>query len=279
MRLRATAGQLARLITPTRLRARAAAAQLELGPHGYDAFGMSRDGVAFGAGLSRWLYEAWFRVRSHGAENLPNEGAAILACNHSGTLPLDGLMLWADVLRNTEPPRVARIVTDHFVAGLPWVGTIFERAGAFGGSRGNTHALLSAGQLVGVFPEGVRGIGKPFSERYRLQRWTEGHAEMAIRHRIPVVPVAVVGAEEQMPQLARIPIRLFGSPYIPVTATPFPLPVRYHIYYGAPLHLYDGLEPDAANDPDVVSAAATRTRDAVAALIARGLSERRGVFA
>lgn len=110
----------------------------------------------------------------------------IVALNHSGTLPFDALMTWADIVRRSEPTRVPRVVMDHFVPQLPFVGTVFTRGGGTGGSRGNLHALLEDGALVMVCPEGTRGIGKRFSERYTLQRWTPGHAEFAGADTLPL---------------------------------------------------------------------------------------------
>jgi 1-acyl-sn-glycerol-3-phosphate acyltransferase len=183
------------------------------------------------------------------------------------------------VLRQTEPPRAARPVADYFVSTLPVVSTLFARAGVVGGSRGNARALLEAGELLMIFPEGVAGIGKPFSEHYQLQRWTKGHCELAIRHGAPVVPVGIVGAEEQMPQIARIPVPK-GSPlpYLPVPATLVPLPVRYHIHYGPPVPLHEEFRPDQADDPAVVSAAAARVKEAVQQLLDHGLAQREGIF-
>ena len=268
---------LARLRTPRHLHERAMRVRVDDASHGFDRFGMSQAGIARALGVTRFFYERWFRVTSHGIENIPADGAAVLAANHSGTLPFDAMMLWNDVVRQTEPPRAARVVMDHFVNLLPGISILFTRGGGFGGSRGNMHALLDAGELVVVFPEGVRGIGKPYGKRYQLQRWTEGHAEMAIRHQAPVIPVAVIGAEEQLPQIARLPIRAFGSPYIPVTATPVPLPVRYHIWYGAPIPV-DEYAPDQADEPAAVAALAARVKGAVASLIHAGLAQRGGVF-
>lgn len=247
--------------------------------HGYDAFGLHPDFVAIGDSLGGPLHHRYFRVKSYGTDHIPPTGAAILAANHSGTLPLDGAMLWTDVLRRTDPPRAARPVADYFVSSLPVVSTLFARCGVVSGSRGNARALLEAGELLMIFPEGVPGIGKPFSERYKLQTWTKGHCELAIRHRAPVVPVGIVGAEEQMPQLARIPAPK-GSPlpYIPVPATLVPLPVRYHIHYGAPIPLHEEHTPDEADDPAVVSAAAARVKAAVQALLDQGLAQREGIF-
>lgn len=248
--------------------------------HGFDPLGLSRDGVAVGLLISHWLYHRWFRVTSHGIEHIPAEGPVVVAANHSGTIPLDGMMICGDILRKSGSHRVPRAVVDYFVQRMPFISTLFTRAGAIGGARGNFHQLLSHGELVVVFPEGTQGIGKPFSERYKLQRWTEGHAELAIRHGAPVVPVAVIGAEEQMPQLARLDwVHAFGSPFLPIPGTPMPLPVHYHIWYGEPIPVHEMWPPEAAQDPDAVHAASLLVRDAVEALIAKGLLDRAGVFA
>jgi 1-acyl-sn-glycerol-3-phosphate acyltransferase len=246
--------------------------------HGYDVFGLEPENVAIMLALLRRIHGHYFRAQSHGVENLPTRGAAILAANHSGTLPLDGMMIWTDVLLHRR--RIPRTVADYFVAGMPFVGTLFARCGVVGGTPGNLRVLLESGELVLLFPEGVPGIAKPIWKRYQLQDWREGHAELALRHRVPVVPVAVIGAEEQWPLLGRIEALgpLIGVPYVPVPLTLFPLPVRYHIHYGDPLVLHEGLQPEDADDPVVVKRAARRVRDAVQALIDRGLRQREGIF-
>jgi 1-acyl-sn-glycerol-3-phosphate acyltransferase len=244
--------------------------------HGYDVFGLHPDWVAAGLGLFRFLYEHYFRVTSSGHEHLPPDGAAILVANHSGTLPFDGAMIYLDVARHTDPPRVPRPITDHFVPLIPFGSTFLARTGATPGTRENLRHLLASRELALIFPEGTPGIGKPFSQRYKLQDWRVGHAETAIAHGVPVVPLAVIGAEEQWPQLARIPLKMFGAPYLPLPATPFPLPVRYHILYGEPI-VFDVPPADAAR-PDVVRRAAEQTKAAVQALIERGLAERKGIF-
>lgn len=246
--------------------------------HGYDAFGLHPDFVAFGEVLTGPLYDKYFRVRSKGHENIPTHGPAVLAANHSGAVPVDGMMLWTDVLRHTEPPRVARAVADHFVPMIPMIGTLFARGGMVGGSRGNARTLLENGELLMIFPEGVPGIAKHFRDRYRLQDWRVGHVELAIRHGAPVVPVGIVGAEEQMPQIGRIPIQVAGFPFIPITLTPIPLPVRYHILYGPPIPVHEDYRPDQADDPAAVREAAARVKAAVQALLDQGLSERTGIF-
>lgn len=247
--------------------------------HGYDRFGLSPDfvGAALRVGLP--VYERYFRVVSHGAEHIPREGAAILAPNHSGTLPFDGAMLWVDVYRHTDPPRAARVIADFFVPMLPIVGTVFARAGVVSGARHNVEHLLERGELVVVFPEGTPGIGKTWRERYQLKPWRVGHAQLAIRHRVPVVPVAIIGAEEAWPLVARASwFHLFGAPFLPVPATPLPLPARFHVHYGAPLALHERWAPEQADDPRVASAAAAIVQCAVDELIREGLRTREGVF-
>lgn len=248
--------------------------------HGYDTFGLHPDFVALGVGMTSWLYDKWFRVRSVGVEHVPQSGPAILAANHSGNIPLDGAMIWMDVVRHTSPPRVPRAIADHFVPAMPWIGSFFARNGVVGGSAGNVRQLLSAGELLMIFPEGTPAIVKPWKERYKLHRFREGHAEFAIRHHCPVIPIGVVGAEEQMPQLARSRRlgELLGTGHLPIPAVPFPLPVRYHLYYGEPVNLHLEHAPEEADDPQTVRAAAAKVQAAVQALIERGLAERKGIF-
>jgi 1-acyl-sn-glycerol-3-phosphate acyltransferase len=246
--------------------------------HGYDSFGMHPAFVATGLAAFKGFHSHYFRVKSYGTENIPATGRGILTGNHSGTIPIDGMMLWLDVLINAQ--RIPRPIADHFVPALPYIGVLFSRCGMVGGSRGNVRALLNAEELLMIFPEGVPGIGKPYKDRYQLQDWRVGHAELAIRHQAPVIPVAFIGAEEQMPQIARLDGlgKRLGLPYLPIPATPFPLPVRYHIHYGKPIDLAEDYSPEQADDPAVVREAALRVKAAVQELIRQGLQKRKGVF-
>ncbi len=248
--------------------------------HGYDAFGMHPDFVAMSTLIVKGVYERYFRVKSRGHEHIPQYGPAILVANHSGSIPIDGMMMWYDVLLHTSPPRVPRAVADHFVPSLPFIGTLFARGGMVGGSRGNARALLEAGEMLMIFPEGTPAILKPFKDRYKLHRFRQGHAELAIRHGCPVVPCGVVGAEEQLPQLhvSKTLGKPFGIPGVPIPAVPVPLPVRYHLLWGPPINLHEEHSPDEADDPEVVLAAAARVQDAVDRLIKKGLKERAGIF-
>jgi 1-acyl-sn-glycerol-3-phosphate acyltransferase len=246
--------------------------------YGYDRFGLSKRSAAL-AYTGGWpIYRAYFRVESHGVEHVPKDGAAIIAANHSGMLPFDASMVWMDVVHGTG--RVVRPLTDHLVAGLPFVATLLQRVGAVGGTAGNARALLENGEILLVFPEGVPGISKPKRDRYRVSTWRRGHAELALRYRAPIVPAAVIGAEEQFPFVhnSRRLGRIVGAPHVPITffpvpVLPIPLPVKYRIYYGAPIALVGD-----ADDPQAVQRAAAETQAAVQALIERGLRERQGVF-
>jgi 1-acyl-sn-glycerol-3-phosphate acyltransferase len=244
--------------------------------HGYDLFGLEPGAVEWGRRLGAPLYDHYFRVDSRGADRVPAAGPAIVVANHAGVLPVDGSVLWLDLVRRTD--RLPRMIADRFVPRLPIVGTLFARSGVVSGTRTNVRRLLERGELVVIFPEGVSGVAKPWSERYLLQRWSVGHAELAIRHRAPVIPVAIVGAEESWPVLARLRgIRAFGAPYLPIPMVPLPLPVRYHLRYGAPIR-FDEIPAHRADDPELVAGCAGRVQVALERLIEASLAERHGVF-
>lgn len=245
--------------------------------YGFDVFGLHPVSLAHAVQITRPIYERYFRVESTGAEHVPPTGPAILVANHGGVLPVDAAMLCLDVLHRTAPPRIPRAVADHFVPRLPLVSTLFARLGVVSGTRVNVRRLLERGELIAIWPEGITGPAKPFRERYRLQSWRVGFAELAIRYRAAVVPVAIVGAEESWPLLARLRhSHAFGAPYLPIPASPFPLPAHYHIRYGAPLRFHG--DPADADDPDAVAMAASAARTAVEHLLAEALAARAGVF-
>ena len=248
--------------------------------HGFDAFGMHPEAIHLGIGLFGWIYESYFRVISKGAEQIPEFGSAILAANHSGNIPIDAMMLWNDVLRQTQPSRVARGIADHFVPALPFIGTLFARGGMVGGSAGNVRSLLDKGELLMIFPEGVPGIIKPWEDRYKLQTFRVGHAQMAIQHSCPIIPIGIVGAEEQLPSLfsSKRLGRVFGIEAVPIPLVPVPLPVRYRIYYGEPIPVHERYDPSQADNPAVLKEVAEEVKAAVHALVQEGLSDRTGVF-
>ena len=236
--------------------------------HGYDVFGLHPPTLDKTLSLVRPIYDRYFSVRATGAENIPQSGPALVVANHSGVLPIDGFIAAMSIYFETG--RFARVIVDHFVPLWPLVGTLFARLGAIGGSRGNLTHLLEHDALVVIFPEGISGPGKDPGERYRLQQWRVGHAEFAIRHRATIVPTAIIGAEEAWPLWKKIrSFGLFGSPYVPIPASLWPRSVPFHIVFGEPIALHEGTEPKDADDPNVVAAAAERTRVAVQELVDR----------
>jgi 1-acyl-sn-glycerol-3-phosphate acyltransferase len=245
--------------------------------HGYDVFGFDPAARRWAIDHASWLAERYFRVRSSGAEQIPRTGPAILVANHGGALPIDAALVCIDVDRASG--RVVRPIADRFIPSLPIISTWFARIGAVVGTHANVARLLERGELIAIFPEGAAGIAKPAHERYQLKEWRVGHAELALRHRAPVVPVAVLGAEEAWPVLGRITqFRRFGIPFLPVPMTPLPLPLRHFVFYGAPIALHDGLPGDAADHPATVAHAAARVRTALANLLADARQARAGRF-
>ncbi len=268
-----------RLLSPA-MKARLEGFHFEDAGHGYDAFGMHPSAIHLGVGLFDWIYSSYFRVISQGSEHIPSHGSAILAANHSGNLPIDAMMLWNDAVRQTSPPRVARGIADHFVPALPFIGTLFARGGMVGGSAGNVRSLLDKGELLMIFPEGVPGIIKPWEKRYQLQTFRVGHAQMAIQHSCPIVPVGIIGAEEQLPSLfsSKRLGKIFGIEAVPIPLVPVPLPVRYRIYYGEPIPVHERYDRSQADNPEVLKQVAEEVKQAVHELIQQGLSDRTGVF-
>jgi 1-acyl-sn-glycerol-3-phosphate acyltransferase len=206
--------------------------------------------------LARALYQHWFRVEMTGLEHVPDKGAALIVANHSGTLPIDAVMLQTGIHDHAD--RILRLLGADLVYQVPFLGHLSRKSGHTLAHPADTARLLAKGELVGVFPEGFKGVGKPFRERYHLQRFGRGgFVSSALRGQVPIIPCAIVGAEEIYPKIADLrPLaRLFGFPYFPITPTfPWlgplglvPLPSKWIIQFGEPVPMSD-YEPDAADD-------------------------------
>jgi 1-acyl-sn-glycerol-3-phosphate acyltransferase len=247
------------------------------GVEGWDTFGLSPGALRQAFPFFLGLYRSWFRVRSEGHARVPAEGPVVLAANHGGLLPFDGAMAVVDLLLHGDPPRLARTIVDRWAGSLPWVNVFFARVGQVVGTHENFDRLLADGEAVLVFPEGLDGIRKPITQRHRLQRFHVGFVERALRARAPIVPMAILGSDDQAPILFDVkPLaRLLGLPAAPITPTfPWlgplgliPYPVRYRIAYGEPLRFHERFGPHAAGDPAVVRALAGQVRRAVQRLI------------
>lgn len=221
--------------------------------------------------ILRPLYRRWFRVEVQGIENIPSRGGALIVANHSGTLALDALMTQVAVHDEHPAHRHLRMLGADLVFGTPIVGDVARKSGSTLATQADAQQLLEAGHVVAVWPEGFKGIGKPFSERYRLQRFGRGgFVASALRAEVPIIPCAIVGAEETYPMLANIPglARTLGLPYLPVTPTfpllgllgLIPLPSKWLIDVGAPMPT-DELGSAAADDPMVVFDLTDRVRE------------------
>ncbi|MEU6793861.1 lysophospholipid acyltransferase family protein [Nonomuraea wenchangensis] len=221
--------------------------------------------------LVRPLYNHWFRVETVELHNVPEEGGALVVANHSGTLPLDALML--QVAMHDDVHRPLRLLGADLVYQLPLLSHLARKTGHTLACREDADRLLRKGELVGVFPEGFKGVGKPFSERYKLQRFGRGgFVASAIRAGVPILPTAIVGAEEIYPKIGDLKslARLLGLPYVPIT--PFfpllgplglvPLPSKWMIEFGEPIRT-DHYEPDAADDPMLVFNVTDHVREVI----------------
>jgi 1-acyl-sn-glycerol-3-phosphate acyltransferase len=258
-------------------------AQLEhrYASQGGDAFGLDLASYRSLGAYFGFLHRSYFRTEVHGIERLP-KGRVIVVANHSGQLPLDAVILACSLFFDTASPRVTRAMIDRWAAGLPFVSTFFSRLGSVVGAPDNARRLLERDETLLVFPEGVKGISKPFTQRYQLQDFGTGFMRIALETRAPILPVAVIGAEEQYINVGNAKplaslLDLPACPIIPQMLLPFgqlPLPTKYRLFFGEPLWFGNNASTDAATVSDNVFV----VRQAIQRLITTGLSQRRGVF-
>jgi 1-acyl-sn-glycerol-3-phosphate acyltransferase len=234
----------------------------------------------------RPIADKWFRIEVRGAENIPTEGGALVVSNHSGTIPVDGLMTMVSIHDHTG--RFLRPLGADLVFQMPLVSTLARKGGATLACNEDAERMLRGGELVGVWPEGFKGIGKPYSERYKLQRFGRGgFVSAALRTGVPIVPLAVVGAEEIYPLVGNLPslARLLGVPYIPITPLfpllgPLglvPLPSKWLLEFGEPIRT-DEFDAGAADDPMLVFNVTDQVRETIQQTLYTLLMQRQSVF-
>jgi 1-acyl-sn-glycerol-3-phosphate acyltransferase len=255
---------------------------------GYDPFGLERESAILAYALFQFVYKHWFRVESFGVERIPQEGPVLLAPNHGGGIPIDGAMIALDLAKKMEKPRVMRAVVDNFAGSLPFINLFFCRCGQVIGARRNLVDLLEQGEMIAVFPEGHNGTGKKFKDRYKLLPFNVGFVELSLLHKAPIIPTAVIGAEEQYPYLIHLErlARILSLPYVPIPPLSLllgpigclPLPTKYQIYYGEPIRFYLDHPTDTVKDPEMIRKLAAEVRDRVMQLVIDGLRRREGVF-
>jgi 1-acyl-sn-glycerol-3-phosphate acyltransferase len=254
---------------------------MALGQAGVDPFGLDPRWTRWALTSAGFLHRRYFRTEVFGAEHLP-KGRIILVSNHSGQVPIDGALIGAAMFMDVEPPRFIRAMVEKWTQTLPFVSLLFARVGQVVGVPENARRLLEQDEALLVFPEGVRGITKTYDRRYQLTDFGLGFMRLAIATGSPVIPVACIGGEEQYISAANLKgvakfLGLPAFPIIPQLLIPggqLPLPTRYRIYFGEPMH-FDG-DPD--DDDAVIEEKVWLVRATVQAMVNRGVKARPHVF-
>jgi len=262
---------------PTELAERIDRVSHDVNAFGYDKWGYSPRAAKRALSLGAKLYRSYFRVTTTGIENVP-QGRGLLIGNHSSQLAYDGMMVACAMLLDAEPPRGVRAMIEKFFQTQPMVNVFMTRNGQLTGLPENCERLLKDEELILVFPEGARGGGKVWRDRYKLMDFGTGFLRLALKTRSPITPFAFIGGEEMCPSLVDIkPLaRALGMPYFPVTPTivPLPLPARCSIHFGEALRF----EGTGDEEDSEICAMVEVVKERVAALIEKGLAQRTSVF-
>lgn len=255
----------------------------DLNEYGYDPWGYSPKAMKRFILPAAFLYRYYFRCRTTGLENLP-QGRMLLIGNHAGQMAFDGLMVSTACILEAQPPRLVRGMGEYWLGTLPYMSVLLDRIGSAVGTRQTCIDLLRHGECVMAFPEGVRGMNKVYADAYKLMEFGLGFMRLALETDTPIVPVSIVGSEEQNPGIADLKGlgHLLGMPSFPVTLTfpllgplgMLPLPVRYHIEFGKPMHF----EGHAEDEDDVIEEKVEQVKAAISEQLARGRAARRSVF-
>ena len=249
--------------------------------YSFDPFGLEVGSVYSAARLCALFHRFYFRTEIHGIDRVP-EGRVIITANHSGQIPIDAAILGCALFFDAPRPRLVRAMVDRWVANMPIVSSYFSKIGSVIGNREAATKLLANDEALLVFPEGMRGISKPFTRRYQLQAFGHGFLRIALETDAPILPVAIIGAEEQYinfgnsERLARL-LKMPVYPLIPQMYVPFgqvPLPTKYRLYFGEPLKFHGRFDADSNEIADKVHVVQKAIQDQ----LNLGLRQRRGVF-
>jgi 1-acyl-sn-glycerol-3-phosphate acyltransferase len=260
--------------------ARARTLEERYGALGADPFGFDPGTARHAAMLCAFFHRLYFRTEVYGIERVPRSRALLIA-NHSGQIPIDAAIIGCSLFFDANPPRVVRAMVEKWTATLPFVSAFFNRVGQVVGVPENAVRLLEMGEVVLAFPEGLRGVAKPYARRYRLEPFGLGFMRLAMQTQTPIVPVAVIGAEEQYISFGNLEwaARALGLPVFPIVpqvlmAGALPLPTKYRIHFGDPMYFKGNPDDDDA----VIADKVWLVQEAISDLLRRGLSRRRGVF-
>ncbi len=248
---------------------------------GGDPFGFDPGTARHAAMVSAFFHRMYFRTEVYAIDNVP-AGRVMLIGNHSGQIPIDAAIIGCAMFFDANPPRITRAMVEKWTATLPFVSMFFNRVGQVVGLPENARRLLSMGELLLSFPEGVRGVAKPFARRYELEEFGHGFMRLAIETRTPIVPVAVIGAEEQYISFGNLnwAAKALGLPVFPlipqllIPGGQMPLPTKYRLFFGEPMH-FTG-DPD--DDESVLESKVYLVKQSIAHMLRRGLMQRRSVF-
>ena len=247
---------------------------------GFDPFGFDPDTGRYALAAAAFLHRGYFRTEVFNIERVPS-GRCLVIANHSGQIPIDGLIIGTALMLDAEPPRFPRSMVEKWSAELPFFSWFFPRVGQVVGAPDNARRLLEQNETLVVFPEGARGISKTFDQRYQLVDFGLGFMRLALETGTPIVPVAVIGAEEQLVSVADVkPLaRLLRMPAFPVLpqlllGAPFPLPTKYRLHFGEALRF----EGDPDDDDAVIEEKVWVVKQTIQSMINRGLRERKAVF-
>lgn len=252
-----------------------------------DPFGIRKSYLKYASLIFNYLYKYWNRVEVFGIDNVPEKGAGIIIANHGGIIPLDAAYIASAMIIEREPPRLVRTLVERFLPSIPYFYTFISRVGQTVGTYENAEIILEQGELLQIFPEGAKGATKPYYKYYNLEEFNVGFMELAIRKKVPIIPVGVTGSHEQAPVLfnSKLMAKLLHMPAFPVT--PFwplfgpmggiPLPSKYRIVFGHPMD-FSNYDEETINDPDKIRELVNKVQSEVKHLVDIGLDMRKVPF-
>lgn len=252
-----------------------------------DPFGIRKPYLKFASLMFNTLYKYWNRVEVFGIDNVPDKGAGIIIANHGGIIPLDAAYIASAMIIEREPPRLVRTLVERFLPRIPYFYTFISRSGQTVGTYENAEIILDQGELLQIFPEGAKGATKPYYKYYNLEEFNVGFMELAIRKKVPIIPVGVTGSHEQAPVLfnSKIMAKLLNMPAFPITPFwplfgpigGFPLPSKYRIVFGRPMS-FSEYDEETINDPEKIQELVNKVRSEVKHLVDIGLDMRKVPF-